>query len=204
MPLTSLYLWTDGACDNSGKGFVGRCMGCGIVIRKNGTENHPHLLEVLHMREGTSYIAEWVAMLRGLTLVVYMAREVDAKTRPCPVFIYADNLSMVNQMKGEWDTTPSNAHYKRQAITMLGQLRSRGHYVTIAWIPRAQNAESDILSQIGRKELKAKRPGRSQFKTIDQAKEHLKTVDHAYYRAKRDRDRKKGTVPVGTSPGEAQ
>lgn len=160
----SISLYTDGACDNMGAGPAGRNTGGGVVVLV-GSEYR--VLEATYGEEGTSNVAEWLAMFRGLVVVRKLVKA-EFKEPGATIVVRTDSMLVVKQMNREWIVQDRLlAHYFRGCCEVEAALKNAGHHVTIKWVPREENDVADALSKIGRRTPGANRPGFRTFATLD-------------------------------------
>lgn len=161
----SISLYTDGACDNTGSGPAGRNTGGGAVILV-GSEYR--VLEATHGEEGTSNVAEWLAMFRGLVLVRKLVKA-EFKEPGATIVVRTDSMLVVKQMNRDWIVGDKLlAHYFRGCCGVQAELQNAGHHVMIRWVPREENDVADALSKIGRRTPGVKRPSFRAFNTLDE------------------------------------
>lgn len=176
-----ITLWTDGACDNGGTAVHGTMMGMGIVIAtERSRKDHYELLEACLGMPGTSNMAEWLAMYRGLRKLLAFVRAVECDPY-CVLEIRSDSMLVVRCLKDEWRSSkPNLAAYCRACMQLLHYLRDRGHEVNIKWIPRERNNVADMLSKVGRKSL-GERPSRVVFKDVVELQKKVKELNQIKY-----------------------
>ncbi len=161
----SISLYTDGACDNMGAGRAGRNIGCGVVVLV-GSEYR--VLEAHYGTPGTSNVAEWLAMYRGLVLVNKLVKT-EFKEPGATIVVRTDSMLVVKQMNRDWIVQDRLlAHYFRACCEVEGKLKNAGHHVTIKWVPREENDVADALSKVGRRTPNVERPGFRVFQTLDE------------------------------------
>ncbi len=171
---SSISVYTDGACDNTGSGNVGRAIGLGIVLQV-GSEYR--ILEAVHGEPGTSNVAEWLALYRGLAHVAALANTPEFREPGATIVMRLDSQLVVNQMNRVWLVNdPTLANYFRGCVEMESMIAKLGHHISFVWIPREQNDIADQLSKIGRRTLDVKRPSWERFNTLDDVRTRLESL----------------------------
>jgi len=120
----------DGACNNRGD----KIMGIGVVAY----EDDEILCESANYFnfQGTSNIAEWLALIEGLTVL----KELQVKNG----ILLGDSQLVVKQFNGIYDTSYKFIYYYNEAWKIAKYLN-----VEVRWIPREQNTLADELSKEG-------------------------------------------------------
>lgn len=181
MSISHIRLHTDGACNNHGKGPYGRKTGMGIVLWVSGPHDsvlrEPTYMEAVFGDVGTSNVAEWLAMYRGLVLVEQYVRKVGH----CRVTVRTDSMLVVKQMQREWIVQhPRLEKIFKSCIKMEAQIVPRAELV-FEWVRREDNELADLLSKIGRRSIVKKRPSFERFDKVSQVEERVNEL----YRGKR-------------------
>ena len=120
----------DGMCvPNPGK------MGIGVVLFES--ENIYDKISMKLPNEGTSNIAEYIALIVGLR----KAKEIGWKT----ICIEGDSKLVISQVTGKWKIKDNNMKYLHSIV--LKELLSFIKY-ELNWIPRENNLIADELSSL--------------------------------------------------------
>ncbi|GEM_PF-1012917 len=117
----------DGACKlNPG------LMGVGVVIVSGGVE----IGSISKCAgEGTSSVAEWLALVTLLELAQERGVEV--------LEVRGDSLMVINQMTGRWKMKAEHLRqYRERARRLLSQFRQ----VSFKWVRRSENRRADYLA----------------------------------------------------------
>lgn len=167
--MSTIHVWTDGACNNSGTGPEGKRMGLGIVIRQGTTQ---YLMAATH-GDGTSNKAEWAAMIAALKLVRELVGAMELT--PASVQVHTDSRLLVKTLGGEWLASHGDTYWSwRRSKLAIHRLEDDGCPVTVKWVPREENEEADKLSRIGRLRTPVVTP--YEYKNMDDVDAELRDI----------------------------
>ena len=138
----------DGACHNMPN--IACPMGLGIAVFEDGEycEEMSRAIGVKqYMKQGTSNIAEWLALIEALTIAEqYRKQYLKAK-----ILIFGDSQLIVNQFNLMWKVNNDTfLPLFKEART----LNARARVGEIYWVKREFNTKADELSKLGLKSIK--------------------------------------------------
>lgn len=135
--MKTISIHFDGACEPFNPGGN---MGMGVVIRDVQTgdllqnlsafiEQHP---------DNSNNVAEYLALILGMEWLIQNGYQKDR------IKVYGDSQLVIKQMSGEWN---AKAGLYLDAYKKAIGLRLKFPLLSLAWIPRNQNADADNLSK---------------------------------------------------------
>lgn len=151
--MRNIAIHFDGACHNNAK--LNCPMGLGVAVfidtiyredlsRAIGIENHHN--------DGTSNIAEWLALCEALKIAVDLRR--DFKDEQVKITIFGDSQLICNQFNLIWRI---NEEKFKEYFTLARQLNATARVGEILWVKRELNTQADELSKIGLQQIVRKR-----------------------------------------------
>lgn len=133
-------LFFDGACGPMNPGGYG---GAGFLIKENEVTVYSDSIK-LGNKTMTSNVAEYAALMAGLEWFLKKGFESN------DISVFGDSNMVINQMSGKWRGPLKKSMHKPYATWAIQtqSLRPRFRNITYQWIPREQNGDADLLSQI--------------------------------------------------------
>ena len=134
---TTVVLNFDGACDNNAPVPM---MGIGVAVTINGERAFEYDSKKA-CGDGTSNIAEYLALAEALRVAIKIQKELG----PTTFVIIGDSQLVVNQFKGTWEV---KAKHLKDYYNDCKSLRQRIHSpCKIEWKKREFNKAADALSK---------------------------------------------------------
>jgi ribonuclease HI len=140
----TIYIHCDGSCYNHPDHNT---VGYAAVLSK---KEDPEMTEVIKTKtgwceEGTNNIAEWLALLAGMEMMIEYHNE---KPSPYTQYkIYTDSALIVGQANGTMKVRKNELKYYYAEYRALEQ-KAHEIWFDIAWVSRKQNRAADAYSKL--------------------------------------------------------